>query len=723
MKDTASLEDGSTKSNLGGALEEGAGAKDIDYLQLTRHAYKSSTDYMSSNLRRQWERNINNFLSRHPPGSKYNTDAYKHRSRLFRPKTRSSIRSKEAALAIAFFSTSDVVSIEASDQSSPDAVASSKVMLEIVNLRLKKTIKWFPLVIAAFQETNVIGTVVSHQYWDYDERPYTEFEEVEGYDPEIGNIGIIKKEVQRVEIIKDEPVIELIENENFRMDPGASWLDPISTSPYLIQMIPMYIVDVLDRMERIDPKTKQPAWTPLTIAEISVARTIESHDSTRLAREKDRQDPKADNVSDVSEYQIVWIFRNIFRLPGKGDYIWYTLGQHKILSEPVPLKEVYLHNKRPYAMGHCIIEAHRNYPSGSGELGQDIQSGANDLMNQRFDNVKQVLNKRYYVRRGATVDLRSLRRNVPGSITMMGDVEKDVKEKETTDVTASSYKEQPLFDSDFDDITGNFSVGSVQTNKQLGQTVGGMRMLKEPSNTLTEYMIRVFAETWVKEVMTQLVALERAYETDDVIIMAAGKAAKVEKVPDNMMNTELDVEINVGFGVTDPQSRIAKVLFGTEAVAKVAQKELARMKGTEIIKEVWGILGYQDGSRFFMNDEEFKEYQEENPPPPSEIQLKIESQERIEAAKLYLQEMVEAEKILSAERIKAAELSVQIGDTVNTKEFEALGHTLEMEKVGIEGFKALTKEKEVEYDREDSLRKDAEIRDKEKPKTDRSGGS
>ena len=719
MRDTASLEDGSTKSSLG----ESTGVEDVDYLQLTRRAYKSSTDYMSSNLRRQWERNINNFLSRHPPGSKYNTDAYKHRSRLFRPKTRASIRNKEAALAIAFFSTSDVLSLSASDQSNPEAVDSAKTMQEIVNLRLKKSIKWFPLVIAAFQDANIIGTVVSHQYWDYEEIIHEETEEVEEYVPEIGNLGLVEKPTQRREVISDKPVVELVENENFRIDAGASWIDPINTSPYIIHLIPMYIVDILDRMERTDPKTGQPAWKPYSIAEIIASRTTESHDSTRLAREKDRQDPKdPGTTSNIDVHQIVWVFRNIFRLPGKGDYIWYTLGHHKMLTEPVPLKEVYLHGKRPYAMGHSIIEAHRNYPSGSGELGQDIQAGANDLMNQRFDNVKQVLNKRFFVRRGATVDLRSLRRNVPGSITMMGDVEKDVKEKETTDVTGSSYKEQPLFDSDFDDITGNFSAGSVQTNKQLGETVGGMRMLKEPSNILTEYMIRVFAETWVKEVITQLVDLEKEYETDEFVITAAGKAAKIDKVPDNIMDTNFDIEVNVGFGVTDPQSRIAKVLFGIEAVAKVSPKEIQRMKGEEIVKEVFGILGYQDGSRFFMNDDEFAKYQEENPPPPNEIQLKIESQERIEAARLGLQEMVEAEKILSAERIEAAKLSVAIGDTVSTKEFNALGQSLEMEKVGIEKFKALVGEKKVEYDREDSLRKDAEIRDKEKPKTDRSGG-
>jgi len=60
--------------------------KDKDWLNIAREAYDSSTEYMDSNLRDQWEKNISNFNSQHPPGSKYLTSAYDKRSTLFRPK-------------------------------------------------------------------------------------------------------------------------------------------------------------------------------------------------------------------------------------------------------------------------------------------------------------------------------------------------------------------------------------------------------------------------------------------------------------------------------------------------------------------------------------------------------------------------------------------------------------------------------------------------------------
>ena len=57
-----------------------------DWLELAKNAYSSSTTYVDANYRKKWEDAINMFQSRHPQDSKYNTETYKHRSKLFRPK-------------------------------------------------------------------------------------------------------------------------------------------------------------------------------------------------------------------------------------------------------------------------------------------------------------------------------------------------------------------------------------------------------------------------------------------------------------------------------------------------------------------------------------------------------------------------------------------------------------------------------------------------------------
>ena len=84
---------------------------DSTALRLARDAYTGSTTYFDANVRNDLERNIRQFQSKHGPDSKYMSESYRARSRFFRPKTRSMVRSAEATAAEAFFSTSDVVSI------------------------------------------------------------------------------------------------------------------------------------------------------------------------------------------------------------------------------------------------------------------------------------------------------------------------------------------------------------------------------------------------------------------------------------------------------------------------------------------------------------------------------------------------------------------------------------------------------------------------------------
>jgi len=149
------------------------GSKDKIWLNLARQAYDGSTEWVDTNLRYQWEKNISNFNSRHPPGSKYLTSAYDKRSRLFRPKTRTTVRKLESAMAIAFFSNEDMLTISPSDPNNPMQMAGASVAQSIMQYRLTNTIPWFTTMVTALQDAAIYGTVVSHQYWDIQHPPHT----------------------------------------------------------------------------------------------------------------------------------------------------------------------------------------------------------------------------------------------------------------------------------------------------------------------------------------------------------------------------------------------------------------------------------------------------------------------------------------------------------------------------------------------------------------------
>jgi hypothetical protein len=172
-------------------------------------------------------------------------------------------------------------------------------------------------------------------------------------------------------------------------------------------------------------------------------------------------------------------------------------------------------------------------------------------------------------------------------------------------VTGSSYQEQDRISTDFDELAGAFSPGSVQSNRAMNETVGGMNLLAGDANTLTEYQLRVFAETWVEPVLKQLVRMEQAYETDAMVLAIAGQRAQafekfgVNQLTDALIQGTVNVNVNVGFGATNPQQRIEKLAMGLSTIGNFAPAMMQGLDSAEIVTEVFGALGYKSAERFF----------------------------------------------------------------------------------------------------------------------------
>lgn len=546
------------------------------YLELAREAFNGSTTWFDASVRRQAEAGLRQFQGVHPAGSKYHSETYKGRARFFRPKTRTAIRKGEAAAAEAYFTTNDVISCEAEDDGNPAHQATADVMKQLLNYRLKKSIPWFQILLGGYQEAMSVGTPIAHVYWKYD----------------------AKRKI-------DKPCIDLVPLENFRIDPGADWTDPVNTSPYNILMIPMYVKDVKARMTNQDDKTGLPTWISCDTSVLLKAQTTFA-DSIRSTRERGRTDSK-DQQTTLREFSIVWVHMNIVDIDGE-DMLYYTLGTEHMLSKPVPLEKEYFHGRRPFVMGTCVLEAHKLYTEGLTGLTRDTQGEINEVANQRIDNVKFAMNKRYFGKRGAQIDVRSLMRNVVGSITMMNDPENDVKVIDTPDVTASAYEEQDRLNGDFDDVAGAFSPSSIASNRKLGETVGGLNLLSTNTNQMGSYQLRTYNETFVEPVLSQLALLERFYETDDVILAMAGRKAGLvaellnPDAMDKLLLNDINLSISVGIGATSPQEQINNFLTGIRALREVlADGTLERygLKVEEVIAEVFGKLGHKDGKRFF----------------------------------------------------------------------------------------------------------------------------
>lgn len=612
------------------------GTDGVNWLRRANAAYRASTTFMDTNFRKQWEDSLRAFHSQHPSDSKYNAPAYEKRSRLYRPKTRTIIRKNEAATAAAFFSNTDTVSVGAEDQTNKDQLVNAEIMKALLQYRLTKTIPWFLTVLGGVQDAQVSGVVCAHIYWEYQEAPEEPTEKVEGdgpngdgtdenpaqgalpagaftmdslaahpagpaspQTPPVQGVGA-QQAAQRPKPLVDRPCIDLIPIENIRIDPAAKWTDPIHSSPYVIHLMPMYVMDVKARMTSGE-------WTTLSDGMLSRATGVA--DSTRAARQKDRDEPTQTSASkELEDYEIVWVHRNIHRHEGV-DYEFYTLGDLALLCDPAPLKTVVLHGKRPYEMGCFILEAHRIMPSGVYQLSKGLQDEANEVANSRLDNVKFSLNKKWFAKRGRDVDVAGLVRNVPGGVVMMDDPEKDVREISWPDVTQSAYEEQNRINLDFDELVGNFNpAGLMAQGAHQNSPARNMSMLNQSQAVMTEYGIRTFVETFIQPVLRQLVLLEQHYETDEVVLALASKRAPsfqkygMNAITDSLLRQELTLSVNVGMGATDPSTKLSKFMSAMGSYSQMAKSPAPGLNLQEVGREIFGHLGYSDGSRFFNSD-------------------------------------------------------------------------------------------------------------------------
>lgn len=657
--------------------EQNENEHDNYWLRKAAEAYATSTDYCKTNVWRQWRKNLCHFSNKHDYATQYAKKNYTGRSTVFRPKTRSSLRNAEAAFARAMFSNDDLVNVSAESNGNEEHRAVADVVKEILQYRLTKKLYWFLTAMGAYQDSHNYGISISKQTWDYE--THTETEEqpviVNGF-PVLDETGQPAMETVETSVVdKDDLNIDLLPPENFRFSPMADWRDPISTSPYLIEMIPMYAGEVLAKMGQLDDKTGQPQWMPYSLEQILATGDDEFNEVRRAREGYNRIDP-ADQFQGT-EFATVWVHQNIIKEQGR-DWLYFTLGTRLLLTEPRPVEEVYPQG-RPYVIGISIVEAHKNYPAGGTELGVPLQQEINEVANQRLDNVRLVLNKRYYIKRGSQVDLDALKRNVPGGGVMMNDVN-DVKTVDTNDVTSSSYAEQDRLAVELDELLGNFSQSSVQSNRALNETVGGMGMMNDSANGVQEYTIRTFVESWVEPVLRQCIKLIQLYETDETVVALCAKNAaiyqkyKITEITDQMLARELTTTVNVGMGNTDPTKRVNKLMMGINTAINLPGAA-QRLETDEVINELFANLGYQNGERFFTPAEQAEP--QEPPPDPKmmEIQarMQIAQQEaeikqqqlqmnmQIEQARLQQDRELSMMKLALDKDIKVSELQSRLG--------------------------------------------------------------
>ncbi len=639
---------------------------DKQWLQLFKSALDASDTFKTETLATAWARNYRAFQNKHVNGSKYETTKYRNRSKLFRPKTRMAVRKNDASAAGALFSTDEVVKVSAERSTDKVQAMVAKMVHAILNYRFDRSNKmagpsWFLTVIGARQDTQITGICVSKQYWEYEERVVPTYVDQPAFTADMiplmdenGQPVTEEHVVDKVEIVRDRPNIILIQPEHAYIDPTGDWRDPIQEGGHFIAGYPTRKEDLEDMLNQNSETNRMGGARWRT--DIDTSNLTSGNGRTRqtqqVGRSRDDGVDRYDSRHSDKNGSVLWLYECFYRIDGT-DWTWWTLGENIILSDPCPVEEAYPEQRgdRPYVRGVGALETHRTHPTAPVETWQPMQQEMNEITNLGLDTLKMGISPITKVKRGREVDMKQVQNRGPDahiSVMEMDDVQFDRAPGPPPQVR--EYMNG--LNTDFDELAGVFSNGSIQTNRQMNETVGGMQLLSSSANALTEFDLRVFVETYVEPVLHQIVRCIQHYETDEEILTICGErcglienvstsepspqgqqgldGAKPPVRPEDKVTVEqaiaamdklkLSVKVNVGIGAMDSQQKLQKLMAGMDVTMKMAPvlaKSGVELDAVSIVQEAWGLIGYKDADRFF------KSKVEEPASPPPEVQMEM----------------------------------------------------------------------------------------------------
>jgi hypothetical protein len=577
-----------------------------EFLQLVREAESQAQLYINQVNRKSWSRVYRAFHQEHFVGSKYTSDDFKNRSKLFVPKTRSAVRKDLAAVAASLFGTIDAISCTPGNESDQGQKASAAVVQELLNYRTSRTsgkasMPWFLTALGMRQTAVLTGICMSKQSWKLELRK-TGDEDVKDDD---GESTGQKRAVWKPFI--DRPDSQGIPPENITIDPAADWTNPAQDAAYIIIKWPMRIDEI--RAKQKDPRNP---WRDLTESQLRGTGDSAKFDMAAIRRAREQGIDRMDDANNGQSFDIIWVYETYMRCAG-DDWTFLSVGDKCMLTDPRPVREVYPEQfgERPLVFGIGALEAFRLFPMSSAESWQMLQMEVNDLRNLTLDAVKQNVLPVTKVVRGRQVDLDALKRRGQGS-SIMVTAATDVTWDRPPDVPQAAILMKQNLDIEFDDIAGQQNYGTVDSNNNLSKTLGGLKLAAGAANAVQEFDIRIWIETWCEPVLSQLVRAIQFYESDPIILGICGDRAQlmekygVNQITNELLENEVTLRVNVGLGSGDPSQRLAKFQDATNVAMPLLEKSKQFQSGemqidpVAVMDEVYGAVGYRDGGKRFI---------------------------------------------------------------------------------------------------------------------------
>lgn len=235
----------------------------------------------------------------------------------------------------------------------------------------------------------------------------------------------------------------------------------------------------------------------------------------------------------------------------------------------------------PAIFGDCLTRAHQLVGEGFPEPLEGPQESYNGNMNMRKDNVALALNKGTIVSRFGNVDLQSLVNSRPGGVTLADDVNA-VKEREITDVTASSYNEAATDEAMMQEMSGVTPSKNGMGQEQKA-TVAQINLSE--GNAKIDLYIAIVGETFVRSFYSKLAYFIQLFETDEKVFRVAHTTwaqanmdqatGQPQMYPTDPYDLDFEADLIVNVGAISRDNEVKNILLAMDRATMANQSLLA----------------------------------------------------------------------------------------------------------------------------------------------------
>lgn len=458
--------------------------------------------------------------------------------------------------------------------------------------------------------------------------------EVEELGKAAGLAGTFTTEEEEQEVVVTDTFWydKLVLGENVFIDPKAPFMNVNRGSFCLV-----YREMSLDEIKAFREKGIFDKLKDKDLTEFQAIHEAQAKDSGKIAA-----DPDTIDLQDLNKI-LVWIFFS------RKNFKWsvdFSIEGKKVLSSTKGVNDVFFNgrpvHRLPVVVGYNRSNIHENIGAGIPFLTASHEDEWNNNRNDIADAARRSLQDKWRIDRGAEVNIDQLL-NSPAFYADQGEVEQ-------LPSPVNILQAQRSNDSIMQEIvemvpTSIANRGRSVVPRGTTSTLGANQMMDQDSNTKRSNQMQLRNETFLKPLMAITAELLLAYESDQKVLTAAGKAAGI--MPPVVTTAEgkqlfdlswiefpYAISINAGLG-SIPRSQKAQNLI------QVTEWRLKAGVPTDVMN-----VAQQLNTLVGFDKDQFTPKEPPAPPQPPPVEYKVKTDIPFmmlppEAQKVIIQKMLE----------------------------------------------------------------------------------